>query len=244
MRFFPQSIRWRIQLWYLLLLAGIIAALLVAFYRNQEEIKYQTIDRKLNSPITRLLPVMEGRREPPTRSRRPPRLESLDELKPDGAEAPPSRRRDARREEPSPRGPTLEEAVNELIESEIFVMRWDSDGDIRYASENAPAKRRAAPVEVSPGRDRVVKRTEKGYRELIHTSPGGGYLLLGTSLEPVKAELSALRTKLVGIGISIVGGGFLVGWLLIGRSLRPIEEISEAAHRIACLLYTSPSPRD
>ena len=78
MGIFPQSIRWRIQLWYLLLLAGIIAALLVAFYRNQREIKYQVLDRELNNPITRLLPRMERRRELPPRNRRLPRPDPLE----------------------------------------------------------------------------------------------------------------------------------------------------------------------
>jgi hypothetical protein len=59
MGIFPQSIRWRIQLWYLLLLAVIIAALLAAFHRNQREIKYQVLDRELSNPITRLLPSLE-----------------------------------------------------------------------------------------------------------------------------------------------------------------------------------------
>ena len=80
MGIFPQSIRWRIQLWYLLLLAVIIAALLVAFHRNQREIKYQVLDRELSIPITRLLPSLERRPEPPPRGRRLPRPSLLDDF--------------------------------------------------------------------------------------------------------------------------------------------------------------------
>jgi heavy metal sensor kinase len=57
--------------------------------------------------------------------------------------------------------------------------------------------------------------------------------MVGASVEPIETDLSNLKTKLIGIGLLIVGGGFLVGWFLIGRSLKPIETISGAAHRIA-----------
>ena len=242
MRLFPQSIRWRIQLWYLLLLVVIIAALLVAFYSNQREIKYQVMDRELSNPITRLLPRMERRREPPPRNRRLPRPDPLDEFG-DGFEeeligpGPEGDRRGAgpvnRRDSLEERGPTLGEMVEELAEDDIFVIRWDRDGDVTFASENAPEVLRPIPDDVPRGEDRVSKRTVDGFREVIHIRPDGGFLLIGTSVKPLESDLAKLETKLIGIGFLIVGGGFLVGWLLIGRSLKPIETISGTAHRIA-----------
>ncbi|MEN8772464.1 MAG: ATP-binding protein [Akkermansiaceae bacterium] len=244
MMIFPQSIRWRIQLWYLLLLAVIIVALLVAFYRNQREIKYQVLDRGLSNPITRLLPRMERRLEPPPRNRRLPRPDPLDEfgdnfeggLRPGSGPEGRGRRSSrggGRLEDREERGPTLDEMVEELAEDDIFVIRWDSDGEASYISKNSPEEPRPFPDEVPRGRNRVSKRTVEGYREIIHASPNGGFLLVGASVEPTEAELSKLETKLIGIGFLIVGGGFLVGWLLIGRSLKPIETISGVAHRIA-----------
>lgn len=240
MRIFPQSIRWRIQLWYLLLLAVIVAALLVAFYRNHREIKYQVLDRDLSNPITRLLPRMERRPEPPPRNRRLPRPDPLDEFGEDfEEEAGPEgggRRGQlggGRPEQREDRGPTLDETLDELALNDIFVIRWDRDGDVTLASENSPDGLRPIPEEVPRGGDRVSKRTVDGYREVIHASPNGGLLMIGTSVGSIETELSRLETKLIGIGLLIVGGGFLVGWLLIGRSLKPIEAISGAANRIA-----------
>lgn len=243
MKLFPQSIRWRIQLWYALLLAVIIAALLVAFHGNQREIKYQALDRELNSPITRLLPRMDWGREPPPRNRRVPRPGPLDEFGEFDDGPGPGRRsddlpgpRDGRsedEEEERDRGPSLEEVVAELAEQDIFVIEWSRRGDLRFESENVPEEMRPMP-EVEPGGEsRIWKRTLDGYREIIHRGPGGGLLMVGASIEPIEAELSSLKVRLTGIGVLIVGGGFLVGWLLIGRSLKAIGVMSETAHRIA-----------
>lgn len=235
MGIFPQSIRWRIQLWYLLLLAVIIAALLAAFHRNQREIKYQVLDRELSNPITRLLPNLERRPESPPRGRRLPRPDLLqdfeDELRP-GLEV------GGRR---SPRGPdplerrrvNLDEIVEELAENGIFVIHWSRGGELRFASENSPEELRSFPDKVSREGDRVSKETVQGYREIIHASPNVGTLVVGASVKPIETYLSKLETKLIGVGFLIIVGGFLVGWFLIGRSLKPIEAISGAAHRIA-----------
>ena len=243
MRFFPQTIRWRIQLWHTLLLVVIIAALLAAFYQNQREISYQALDRELNSPITRLLPRMERRREPPPRTRRVPRPDPLDDefgpgpgrgpgpLRGPGIEDGPSERRQEDRGEE--RGPTLDEVVEDLAEDDIFVIQWDRDGELRFASGNAPEDLTPIPEEVPGGGERLTKRTVDGYREVIHASPGGGFVLVGTSIKPFEDNLESLAVRLVGTGVLIVGGGFLVGWLLIGRSLKPIREISDTAHRIS-----------
>lgn len=239
MKLFPQSIRWRIQLWYLLLIAAIVATLLVAFYRNQKEIKYQVVDRDLTHPITRLLPRMPRGPEPPRRNRRLPRpdplddFEEFDEFDLEGGDGPGPPRRQDRRAEREPRGQSLEEVVEELAGNGIFVIEWGRDGEVRFSSDNTPEELRPIPDEVLEGGDRVSKRTVGDYREVIHSSPSGGFLLLGTSVAPLEAELSSLQTRLTGVGVSIVLGGFLVGWLLIGRSLKPMKEISETAHRIA-----------
>lgn len=252
-------------MWHTLLLAVIIAALLAAFYQNQREIKYQALDRELNNPITKLLPRMERRREPPPRTRRLPRPESPDELGggpeedfgpgpgprrgrgPGGDGGRPDRRGPDRGPERGPdrgpdfeggprsddRGPTLDEVVEELAENDLFVIQWNRDGELAFTSENAPEELTPIPDDVPRGGDRLSKRTVGIYREAIHSSPQGGFILVGTSTEPLEAELSALRSKLVITGVLIVAGGFLVGWFLIGRSLKPIRRISETAHRIS-----------
>ncbi len=245
MKFFPKSIRWRIQLWHTLLLAVIIAALLGAFYKNQREIAYQALDRELNSPITSLLPRLERGRGPAPRNRRLPRpgddgpREFFEEGPRENPGRGPRRRPDdgpeleERFRGPDTRsGPTIEEVVAELMERDIFVIAWDRNSRLRYSSENAPEELTPIPDERPNGGQQVFKRTSGNYREVIHANPGGGFLLVGTSIVPVEEKLSNLGKKLGGIGVLLVGGGFMVGWLLVTRSLKPIKAISDTAHRI------------
>ena len=123
--------------------------------------------------------------------------------------------------------------MEELAEDDIFVIQWDRDGELRFASGNAPEDQRPIPKDVPREEEDHSKRTVDGYREVIHASPGGGFVLVGTSIKPFEDKLASLSVRLMGIGILIVAGGFLVGWLLIGRSLKPIREISDTAHRIS-----------
>lgn len=236
MKIFPQSIRWRVQLWYALLLAVIVGALLVAFHRNQREIKYQVVDRELTSPITRLLPRMEKRRQPMPRNRRLPRPGGgpgggqgpRDEF--DGPRDRPNERFDDRAED---RGIELEELIAELAGKDIYVIQWSREEEVRYSSDNVPLEGRPYPRVETKGGEQIFKRTLDGYREVIHAGPPGEIVILGRSIAPLEEELSSLALRLVLAGVAIVGGGFLVGWFLIGRSLKPIARIGSTAHRIA-----------
>jgi heavy metal sensor kinase len=231
MKFFPQSIRWRVQLWYALLLAVIVSSLLVAFYRNQREIKFQAIDRELSDPITRVLPLIDKRPQPPPRNRRLPRPGPG--LGPDFGPDDDFDRPQPRRDEREEREEELERITTGLAERDIYVIHWNRRGEISYISTNGPDQDRVRPEVDFKDSDEIIKKTLNGFREVIHTGAPGGVLVLGKSIRPLEKELSSLALRLVAVGSAIVGGGFLVGWFLIGRSLKPIAKISGTAHRIA-----------
>jgi len=127
----------------------------------------------------------------------------------------------------------LEEIIADLLTKDIFVIAWDPENRVRFSSENTPENFTQIPNDRPLSDEQVFRRTSGLYREAIHANPGGGYLLVGTSIETLENELSALEKKLTLIGTLIVSGGFLIGYLLITRSLKPIETISATAHQIA-----------
>ena len=233
---FPQSIRWRIQLWHTLLLAIIVSALLYAFLKSQREVTYEILDRELSGPITGLLPRFDnGGPGPPERGprRRPGGPMDLNEFsgdpppggpgrgpRPEDRDGPPRERIDLQ---------AIEERVAGLVERDIYIIAWGGRNDrLLYQSDNAPSLDR--PADFTEG---FTTRTRDGYREVIHQSPGGRILISGTSLQPYEEKLTALQYRLIGIGIALIALGFLVGWLLISRSLKPIKAISQAAHNIS-----------
>lgn len=230
MKFFLQSIRWRVQLWYVLLLAVIVTSLLVAFQRNQREIKYQVVDRELTDPITRILPHLDQRPQPPPRNHRLPPLGPGPGLgHEEGFEGPPGRPQpgwDEREEQ-------LQEITTELAARGIFLIYWNRRGEVGFASGKVPGASGLRPEVESGGGEKITKRTVNGFREMVYAGGPGGVLLLGKSIVPLEEELSDLAVRLALVGVAIVVGGFLVGWFLIGRSLTPIERISGVAHRIA-----------
>ena len=98
----------------------------------------------------------------------------------------------------------------------------------------------------------------------------GGYLLLNSIITPLDSTVATLRTQLMLITIIVLLGATLLAMLISRKVTRSIVETSEAAHSLsrgqyeipphgceyremaelngtlvyACLLYTSPSPRD
>jgi two-component system sensor histidine kinase MprB len=91
------------------------------------------------------------------------------------------------------------------------------------------ARRPAAPVSL---RTVTVDGTE--YRvATFAVASDGPTLQIARSLAETEDVLSSLRTRLVVISLVAVVAAALLGWLLAGRLVRPIERLRDAARRIA-----------
>jgi two-component system, OmpR family, sensor kinase len=108
---------------------------------------------------------------------------------------------------------------------------WLSDGGVQARSGSAPAGLTRPPVPVTEKRHGVRMRgTAREYYRFI---PNGRCFLIG---RPIDADLAALRRQawlLVAAGGGVLALGLGGGWWLASRALRPVEEISAAATRIA-----------
>ena len=108
---------------------------------------------------------------------------------------------------------------------------WYRDGRVLNHSDNAPVD---IPPPLPSERDTLAHfRTRQQFREAVHCSGFGDCSMAGLSIQ---SDLKAARTfawTLFAAGAAVLALGFGIGWWLIGRAIRPVEQIGAAATRIA-----------
>lgn len=223
-RFF-QSMRWRLQLWYGLILVVVLTAFGVTAHQLERNRQFRAIDeeldRRLNIVLGALrLPARPGEGSLPRRDRPPPRSEG-DLLVPD-------------RRPPAPesfRLPTRHEHLFENEQRPFYFIVWRRDGTELARSPGTPANVPESP-QVEPSGP-PQKRSRGPWRESLHATPPGEALLVGRNIAPELAELRHTSLWLAGIGTSVLLLGLGGGWWLASRAIRPIADISRAATKIA-----------
>jgi signal transduction histidine kinase len=226
------SIRWRILAWNFGLLAATAAVLLVAFYRHEKQAWLQELDLRLRQEMTRgmgamneVVPGVAGPRNPaPT-----PVLRA-------------NGKASARSENPEQRATKAKQALAEIVGVGVWVQAVNLDGNPLYRSVNAPtepelialalAELEVAPDE-APARPQDLIVTLSGHRALLHRPPGRNLVMFGSSTLKLDASLAALARSLTLAGFAIVFVGCGIGWVLAGRSLKPIDRIAADAEGIA-----------
>lgn len=225
------SIRWRILAWNFALLAATAAVLLFAFYGHEQRSWLQEMDLRLRREMTRgmgaigeVVPGVVGPRGPAAPLARP------------NAKSAP------RGDSPEQRSTKARQALLEIAEAGIWVQAVDSEGKTLYRSSYAPTDpalvaqalaELAEPPEDGPARPQDVMVSLPGHRVLLHRPPGRNLVMFGASTAQLDANLAALGRSLALAGFAVVFVGCGIGWLLAGRSLRPIDRIAADAEGIA-----------
>jgi signal transduction histidine kinase len=215
------SIRWRILAWNFALLAATSAVLLVAFHRHERTARLQELDLRLRREMTRgmgaiaeLAPGVAG-----PRGKNAPRPEASEQ-----------------------RAGRARQAVADIVEAGVWVMVADEAGSAALRTPNAPAGRElidlalaalSAGEEDGKARPQDLTVTLADQRVLLHRPPGRSTAFFGAATGPMEAELSALARSLCLAGLAVVVVGCGIGWVLAGRSLRPIDRIAADAEGIA-----------
>ncbi|HEY6167198.1 MAG TPA: HAMP domain-containing sensor histidine kinase [Verrucomicrobiae bacterium] len=202
---FPQSIRWRIQMWHGALLVLLVGTLATSFYIYERRARLLALDNRLQEVLTPLLP----------------RVTRPFGIRPGPPAGEPDR---------APRGPETPENFLQRAGDGIYYVAWGSDGRLTSKSPNAPAE--VPPPETQEGGASLYRKRGE-LREFIHRVPNGDQVLVGTSTAAIRAELDRLALWLAGAGLLVVGVGIAGGWWLAGRAIRPIADISAAAQEIA-----------
>lgn len=138
--------------------------------------------------------------------------------------------------------------------SSYYYVVWQEDGSLATRSPEAPSdvpppdERVALPAagasqarDVSgepstarPGPPRpAIARTRGEYRERYQLLPHGECVLVGRSMAPELAAMRRLGLGLAVAGVAVLGLGLAGGWWLATRAIRPIEDITATAMKIA-----------
>ncbi len=219
---FFNSIRWRLQLWHGLVLLLVLAGFGFTALQLDRLSRFRRIDQDLQQRCSVLMAALQ-RDGPPMGGRRenadPGAPNSLDPGGPDQHMPPP--------------GIQLPERDRSLFEgagpNAWYYVLWRRDGMELSRSETAPGEI-PTPVRGVPG-DSV--RLRDNSREMYVFTPPGECILVGHELSGEYAEMRRLALLLLGVGSGVLALGLAGGWWLSTRAIRPIDDISAAAGRIA-----------
>jgi heavy metal sensor kinase len=204
----PRSIRWRLQLWYGVLFAVVLAGLGLA----AREVVEKEMAIRTDKETYRLAFALNGA----TRGPRPP---------------PPGN--GPRGGPPSPRSRVDWARLDHVLSPGdrargFYYAVWrKNDPPYFQASANAPAGL-PQPSEHADG-----FRSRGDLREAFIISNPGDCALVGRSLAEEKRELSELEWQIAGGAVALWAAVMAIGWWLVGQALRPVGAISDAAERIA-----------
>ena len=258
-----KSIKWRLQLWYGLILVGVLLGLGITAYKLERDKMFRHIDNELQHRMNVVMQTLrrgEQQRPPPLRRN------GFDQP-PESSAAEFGRDRPLRGPEDfhlQPRDEVLFDAVN----NGFYYVITGREGNEIARSTNAPVAASYAEDPAAAGRlnratafpqlaDDQHKYTsdqfkfdefprEGGrvglqlapylrgtFREVAITLPMNERIRVGRNLVAELAELRLIALQLIGVSLVILGFGLAGGAWLVGRSLRPIQAIGAAAVKIA-----------
>ena len=233
-----KSIRWRLQAWHGVLLVIVLMGFGLTAYQVSWDNQLLRIDQELNQ---RLMWILRPR--PPGHRPEGPPEPGLDEHP-----------RPERRPEGMDLFGATREAVKQAGAAELtqtntyYYVLWGRDGTVEARSAGAPADvpvpartdmapppppDNTGPGPRPPPPSRPVTRTRGNFREMFRFLPRGECVLAGRSLTPDLAGLRRLGVWLTMAGAGVLLLGLAGGWWLASRAIRPIEEISATAVKIA-----------
>jgi heavy metal sensor kinase len=233
-----KSIKWRLQLWYGLILLVVLMGFGLMAYQLDRNRQFNRVDQELHRRVGALAQQLHRpprERQPNWRSEDRPPLEFRNEN-----QVPPDLR--PPKFNLTPQLSALFDPA--LAENFYFIIRGPDNREIAK-STNQPAQfeevenfflnrvaRLADRPQTAP-RPVPLAYSFSHYRNVIDRLPSGEIILVGCSIIPELKELhrTALNLTIAGGLILLVGlaGG---GWL-VNRALRPVSEISATAVKIS-----------
>jgi signal transduction histidine kinase len=235
-----KSIRWRLQIWYGLLLLAVLAGFGFTAYQLQRGKQFRQTDEELQRRIAELGNALRANAPPherglppfgPHRDRPGPNAQVDDGPPPFGprGERPPDAALRSPREFHLP--PRQSALFDETDTNGFYYVIWSREGTIISQSTNAPANIPMPPNAPTPRHGPPQFRGV--FREAYQIMPPGDILLVGRFIGSDLDELRRAGLILTGAGGLILVMGLAGGWWLASRAIHPINDISAAALKIA-----------
>jgi heavy metal sensor kinase len=254
-----KSIKWRLQIWYGLILVVVLGGFGLTAYQLAREQQFGRIDGELNRRVGILINALH---HPPPRAGDfdfngpppdgqdpfggPDRPEMREGRPPPDFHLPPEDAHYFDDSDPhdfyfrivhfkrhgNQPGLGLRES-NEIARS-TNCPPWIPETVTLNRASDEPANSATPPFPPAPGQSKPAPvRTFAHYRETSALLPAGDFIEVGCSILPEKHELKLTALRLAVFGVVILLFGLAGGWWLVGRALRPVAEISAAAAQIS-----------
>ncbi|WP_309380412.1 sensor histidine kinase [Cerasicoccus frondis] len=215
------SLKWKIQLWHALILGVVLIVLGTGFYFYEKSRRQSQIDQELDQNVPPLIGAAANESRGP---RGEQRMRGADQRPRPLAQGPAYREGASNTE-----SPPWESLRNFHLPDGFYATLIDRrTGTVRYQSSNYPSM--LLPEVPNGG---YVFRTRDGTkRELFHSHPFYT-VVIGTDLAVFHSGLTMLIWQIVGATLLIFGLGLVVGYFLINRALKPLQDIEVTAEKIA-----------
>ena len=121
------------------------------------------------------------------------------------------------------------------FEPDSVVQTLDGSGAVTGSSgKSLPVSE--TDIEIADGADDLIRDIEiegTKYRMITVATDDGGAVQVATTTTANSDVLSRLRWRLTSIGVGLAAVAALLGWALMRRTTRPLEEVTAAAERVA-----------
>jgi heavy metal sensor kinase len=232
-----KSIKWRLQIWYGLILVVVLAGFGITAYQLERNRQFRQIDDELHRRVSM---VAQAIHPPPHPRQRPNDSSSMDEPPPRD-EPPPEQGGSGYPPEPRDLHAMLDKldgllrTTNDLNKFWIWVyVRGD---DSLERGTPAEPQRQAGwwgnyaieQLNGSPQRPETIGE----FRGIVQKLPSGETIQVSCHIATELQELHLTSLKLAGVGCVILFFGLAGGWWLVSRAIKPINEISATAVKIS-----------